>query len=83
MLFNTLDAAFLNEALEASDARFDPQENFNSDQGRQFTSASTTAVLNEHAIKISMDGKEWSGDSVFNECLMKNHQAREGVSEIL
>ena len=55
-LSNTLEAGFCTEALEEGLARGKP-EVFNTDQGSQFTSLEFTQVLQEHGVKISMDGK--------------------------
>ena len=52
---NTLDAGFSAEALEDALARGKP-EVFNTDQGSQFTSLEFTQVLQEHVVKVSVDG---------------------------
>jgi len=71
-LSNALDTAFCKEALKEAIARFGSPEIFNSDQGCQFTSDSFTAVLKEHGIKISMDGKGRWVDNVFIERLWRS-----------
>ena len=67
-LSNTLEAGFCAEALEEALARGKP-EVFNTDQGSQFTSWEFTQVLQEHRVKISMDGKGRSSDNIFVELL--------------
>ncbi len=47
-------------------------EIFNTDQGSQFTSAAFTGRLQEHGIRISMDGKGAWRDNVFVERLWKS-----------
>ena len=66
-LSNTLEAGFCAEALEEALAR-GKLEVFDTDQGSQFTSLEFTQVIQEHGVKISMDGKggtpttsSWSG----------------------
>lgn len=72
-LSNTLDVGFcveaLSEALEQSPER---PEIFNTDQGSQFTSDAFTAVLKQHEIRISMDGKGRALDNVFVERLWRS-----------
>jgi len=52
--------------------RFGAPEIFNTDQGSQFTSDAFTRVLNDHGIKISMDGKGRWVDNVFVERLWRS-----------
>ncbi len=66
-LSNTLEASFCVETLSEAMDRGRP-EVFNTDQGSQFTSQEFTQVLQDHEVKISMDGKvgmptisSWSG----------------------
>ena len=68
-LSNTLEADFCAEAFadalkEALEIR---PEVFNTDQGSQFTSLEFTQVLQEHGVKISMDGKGRYTDNIFVE----------------
>ena len=44
---------------------------FNTDQGSQFTSLEFTQVLQEHGVKISMDGKGRYQDNIFVERLWR------------
>ena len=44
---------------------------FNTDQGSQFTSREFTQVLQEHGVKISMDGKGRYADNIFVERLWR------------
>ena len=69
-LSNTLEAGFCAEALEEALARGKP-EVFNTDQGNQFTSLEFTQVLQEHGVKISMDGKGRYSDNIFVERLWR------------
>ena len=69
-LSNTLDVGFCLEALEEALSRTRP-EIFNSDQGRQFTSAMFTGRLQSADIRISMDGKGRALDNVFVERLWR------------
>ena len=55
-LSNTLDADFCVEALEEAFRKGKP-DIFNTDQGSQFTGKAFTGLLEQHRIKISMDGK--------------------------
>ena len=68
-LSNTLDASFCVEALLEALERYGTPEIFNTDQGSQFTSDAFTGVLEDHDIKISMDGKGRWTDNVFIERL--------------
>ena len=67
-LSNTLEASFCAEALEEALARGRPQV-FNTYQGSQFTSLECTQVLQDHGVKISMDGKGRYSDNIFVERL--------------
>ena len=69
-LSNTLDAAFCIEALEEA-LRKERPEIFNTDQGSQFTSDSFTRILEQHGIRISMDGKGSYSDNLFVERLWR------------
>ena len=69
-LSNTLEAGFCAEALEEALARGKP-EVFNTDQGSQFTSWEFTQVLQEHGVKMSMDGKGRYADNIFVERLWR------------
>ena len=70
-LSTTLDSAFCIEALHDALNRYGAPEIFNTDQGCQFTSEDFTAVLIEHNIQISMDGKGRALDNVFVERLWR------------
>jgi putative transposase len=71
-LSNTMEADFCVEALEDALGRFGKPEIFNTDQGSQFTSTSFTAVLEEQAVKISMDGRGRFMDNIFVERLWRS-----------
>ena len=70
-LSNTLDADFCVDALEEALSKAKP-EIFNTDQGSQFTSDAFTAMLLEHDIQISMDGKGRYLDNIFVERLWRS-----------
>lgn len=63
----TLQSDFCIEALEEAIANHGIPEIFNTDQGVQFTSMNFIAVLQDHGIAISMDGKGRALDNVFIE----------------
>ena len=69
-LSNTLEAGFCAEALTEALGRGRP-EVFNTDQGSQFTSGEFIRVLQDHAVKISMDGKGRYADNIFVERLWR------------
>src|SRR6266436_3629902 len=71
-LSNTMDTAFCVSALEEALARFGKPEIFNTDQGRQFTSAIFTGTLTAAGVKISMDGRGRWIDNVFIERLWRS-----------
>ena len=65
-LSNTLEAGFCAEALEEALGQGQP-EVFNADQGSQFTSWEFTQVLQDHGVRISMDGKGRYSDNIWQE----------------
>jgi putative transposase len=69
-LSNTLDAAFCVEVLEEALRKGRP-EIFNTDQGSQFTSETFTGLLEQHGVRISMDGKGSYNDNLFIERLWR------------
>jgi len=69
-LSNTLDAGFCVKALEEALRKGKP-EIFNTDQGAQFTSEAFTGLLEQHGVKISMDGKGSYNDNLFIERLWR------------
>lgn len=66
-LSNTADSRFCVEALNEALALHGRPEIFNTDQGNTFTSLAFTGVLEEHGVRISMDGKGRWIDKVFIE----------------
>ena len=66
----SLEADFCVDALREALGQGQP-EVFNTDQGSQFTSLEFTHVLQEHGVKISMDGKERYTDNIFVERLWR------------
>jgi putative transposase len=69
-LSNTLDADFCVEALEEALQNGRP-DIFNTDQGAQFTSEAFTGLLEQHGVRISMDGKGRYSDNLFIERLWR------------
>ena len=69
-LSNTLDAGFCVEALEEALRKGRP-EIFNTDQGAQFTGEAFTGLLEQHGVRISMDGKGRYSDNLFIERLWR------------
>jgi putative transposase len=69
-LSNTLDADFCVEALGEALSKGKP-EIFNTDQGSQFTGEAFTGLLEQHGIRISMDGKGRYSDNIFVERLWR------------
>ncbi len=68
---NSMDSRFCEEALKEAIARFGAPAIFNTDQGSQFTSNSFTQILQDHGIRISMDGKGRWRDNVHIERLWR------------
>ena len=69
-LSNTLDVDFCVGALEEALSKGRP-EVFNTDQGSQFTSEAFTGLLEQHGVRISMDGKGRYTDNIFVERLWR------------
>ena len=69
-LSNTLDAGFCVEALEEALRKGRP-EIFNTDQGAQFTGEAFNGFLEQHGVRISMDGKGRYSDNLFIERLWR------------
>lgn len=68
---NTLEVDFCLEALEEALSKGKP-EIFNTDQGGQFTSEAFTGLLEQHGIRVSMDGKGRYTDNIFVERLWRS-----------
>ena len=84
-LSNTLDADFCVEALEEALGQGRP-ETFNTDQGSQFTGDGFTGLLEQHGVRISMDGKGRYSDNIFVERLwrtVKYEEVRGSLPESL
>ena len=75
-LSNTLEADCCVDALKEALEQVQP-EVFNTDQGSQFTSLEFTQVLQEHGVKISMDGKGRYSDNIFVERLWRTLRYQE------
>jgi len=69
-LSNTMDANFCVEALEEALRKGRP-DIFNTDQGTQFTGKAFTGLLEQHGIRISMDGRGSYRDNLFIERLWR------------
>jgi putative transposase len=69
-LSNTLDATFCVEALQEALTKGHP-DIFNTDQGAQFTGDAFTGLLEQHGVRISMDGKGSYNDNLFIERLWR------------
>lgn len=69
-LANTLENAFCIAALEDA-LHLGKPAIFNSDQGSQFTARTFTTILEEAAIRISMDGRGRALDNIFVERLWR------------
>ena len=69
-LSNTLDADCCVEALEEALKKGSPDV-INIDQGSQFNGKAFTGLLEQHGIKISMDGKGSYRDNLFIERLWR------------
>ena len=69
-LSNTMDAGFCAEALEEALRKGRP-DIFNTDQGAQFTGEAFTGLLQQHGVRISMDGKGRYSDNLFIERLWR------------
>ena len=84
-LSNTLETGFCAEALDDALDQGTPDV-FNTDQGSQFTSREFTQILQEHSVRISMDGRGRYQDNIFVERLwrtVKYSEARGGLPESL
>jgi len=69
-LSNTMDAGFCVEALEEALRKGRP-DIFNTDQGAQFTGEDFTGLLQQHGVRVSMDGKGRYSDNLFIERLWR------------
>ena len=69
-LSNTLDADFCVEALEEALSK-GRSDIFNTDQGTQFTGRAFTGLLEQHGVRISMDGRGSYRDNLFIERLWR------------
>jgi putative transposase len=70
-LSNTLDEQFCLEALAEALRKGRPQI-FNTDQGAQITSQAFTGLLEQHGVRVSMDGKGRYTDNLFIERLWRS-----------
>ena len=70
-LSTSLAADVAVAAVEEAIAKYGAPQIMNTDQGSQFTSGDFIAILQQHGIRISMDGKGCWRDNVFVERLWK------------
>lgn len=70
-LSSTLDTEFCLAALDRAFQQGTP-EIFNSDQGSQFTSDDFIGALQQHSVRISMDGRGRCFDNIFIERLWRS-----------
>jgi putative transposase len=70
-LSNTLDSHFCLDALQLALCQGQP-DIFNTDQGAQFISDAFTTCLQQHDIRISMDGRGRALDNIFVERLWRS-----------
>ena len=70
-LSNSMTVDFCLEALEAAIRDCGPPEILNTDQGSPFTGTAFVAVVQQHGIQLSMDGKGAWRDNLFVERLWK------------
>jgi putative transposase len=68
---NSMDSRFCEEALQDAITRYGAPSIFNTDQGSQFTSNTFTQILQDHGIRISMDGRGRWRDNVHIERLWR------------
>lgn len=68
---NTMDTAFIMDALMQAMVRYGVPEIFNTDQGSQFTSNEFTSFLEGEMVRISMDGKGRALDNIYIERFWK------------
>jgi len=61
---NTMDESLVINVLQGALDCFGIPDIFNTDQGSQYTSSKHTQLLEEHGIKISMDGKGRATDNI-------------------
>ena len=79
-LSNTLETAFCAEAL--SDALNQGTPNvMNTDQGSQFTRREFTQILQDHSVRISMDGRGRYQGQHFRRAAMADGEIRGGLPE--
>lgn len=71
-LSNTMDKSFCVEAVEEALHKYGAPEIFNTDQGVQFTCESFIQQLEDHGVRISMDGKGRCLDNIFCERLWRS-----------
>ena len=76
----TLDTGFCAEALGEALNQGTPDV-FNTEQGSQFTSCEFTQILQNHSVKISMDGRGRYQDNILVERILEDGEVRGGLPE--
>jgi putative transposase len=71
-LSNTMTVDFCLDALDSAIRDFGPPEILNTDQGSQFTGTAFVGVVQQHGIRLSMDGRGAWRDNLFVERLWKS-----------
>jgi len=66
-LSNSMDVSLVTEVLHDALNKYPAPQIFNSDQGSQYTSHEHIEILQEHNIKVSMNGKGRSIDNIIME----------------
>ena len=61
---NSMDTGLVTDVLEEALSLYPRPEIMNTDQGSQYTSSEHIQLLNDHSIKISMDGKGRATDNI-------------------
>ena len=79
-LSNTLETGLCAEALGDALNQGTP-EVFNTDQGSQFTSREFTQILQDHSVKISVDGRGRYQDNILSRAAMEDGEVRGGLPE--
>ncbi len=69
---NTMDVSFCRDCLDEAIRKYGSPDIFNTDQGSQFTSDQWINKLQEHGVKISMDGRGRALDNIFVERLWRS-----------
>ena len=61
---NSMDESLVTDVLKDALGKYPAPQIFNSDQGSQYTGNEHTAILQEHGVQISMNGRGRSIDNI-------------------